>query len=1567
LSGTAGEPHTNTFTVSAEDAGANSDTASDSASVNFTDVLPDISVTKTPSVASVPETGGSVTFTYTVNNNSTVPVTITDLGDDVFTTLTGSPTCQVGTTLTVGGSCSFTYTTTLSGTAGDTHTNTFTVTAGDVDGNPDTASDSADVTFTDVLPDISVTKTASVVSVPETGGSVTFSYTVNNNSTVPVTINALSDDMFAAVVGNSTCQVGTTLIAGGNCSFTYTTTLSGTAGDTHTNTFTVTAEDVDGNSDTASDSADVTFTDVLPDISVTKTASVASVPETGGSVSFTYTVNNNSTIPVTITDLGDDVFTTLTGSSTCQIGTDLAAGTNCSFTYTTTLSGTAGDTHTNTFTVTAEDVDGNSDTASDSASVNFTDVLPNISVTKTASVVSVPETGGNVTFTYTVTNDGAVPVTITDLGDDVFTTLTGSPTCQVGTTLAASGNCSFTYTTTLSGTAGDTHTNTFTVTAEDVDGNSDTASDSASVNFTDVLPDISVTKTSSVISVPETGGSITFTYTVNNNSTVPVTITALSDDKFPVVVGNSTCQIGTTLAVGSDCSFTYTTTLSGTAGESHTNTFTVTAEDVDGNPDTASDSASVAFTDVLPSISVTKTTSVASVPETGGSVTFTYTVNNDGTIPVTITDLGDDVFTTLTGSPTCQLGTTLIAGGNCSFTYTTTLSGTAGDTHTNTFTVTAEDVDGNSDTASDSASVNFTDVLPNISVTKTASVASVPETGGSVTFTYTVNNNSTIPVTITDLGDDVFTTLTGSLTCQVGTTLTAGGNCSFTYTTTLSGTAGDTHTNTFTVTAEDVDGNSDTASDSATVDFTDVLPDISVTKTASVISVPETGGSVTFTYTVNNNSTVPVTITDLGDDVFTTLTGSPTCQVGTTLTVGGNCSFTYTTTLSGTAGESHTNTFMVTAEDVDGNSDTASDSADVTFTDVLPDISVTKTASVASVPETGGSVTFTYTVNNDGMIPVTITDLGDDMFADVVGDSTCQVGTNLTAGSDCSFTYTTTLSGTAGEPHTNTFTVTAEDVDGNIDTASDSTDVAFIDTGTSVIGVAKDLDSSVLVSSGTYDVTYTLLVRNYGTKDLANIQVVDDLKATFPDPAIIDVQSVSSTDFSVNAGYDGDTDTDLLEGTDSLAAGESGTITLVVRVTPDIVGPYNNSATVSAMTTTGTNIDDLSHDGNDPDGAVAEHDGDPTNNSDPTPISFTGSLFDPPTGIKTVDGSGKPQLLWTMVWINNANHFAVNAVVHDPIPLNSTYTVTAGRTGTGMPAGAPAGSTMDGVSCTAGTSTTTLTTMCYYEGPTMENPRGQVIWTGTVDSDFGITDPTLAENAITISFAVTAADGITRIRNSATIDSDLNGNGTTTDPGEVEVATVAEVWGTSTHTSTSTSNIAIPSMEDFKIPQTGFAPDVVTPLSVQPLDRQYRELGDFWLEIPSLGVKAEIVGVPKAGDSWDVSWLGSQAGWLNGTAFPTWSGNSVITGHVYTSDGKPGPFINLGNLKYGDRIIVHAFGQQYIYEVRETTLITTDDAAEMVKHEDLPWLTLVTCRGYDAETNTYRFRYLVRAVQVNIK
>ena len=123
-----------------------------------------------------------------------------------------------------------------------------------------------------------------------------------------------------------------------------------------------------------------------------------------------------------------------------------------------------------------------------------------------------------------------------------------------------------------------------------------------------------------------------------------------------------------------------------------------------------------------------------------------------------------------------------------------------------------------------------------------------------------------------------------------------------------------------------------------------------------------------------------------------------------------------------------------------------------------------------------------------------------------------------------------------------------------------------------------------------------------------------------------------------------------------------------------------------------------------------------------------------------------------------------------------------------------------------------------------------------------------------------------------------------------------------------------------------------------------------------------IVGVPQADGEWDVSWLGNRAGWLIGTAFPTWAGNSVLTGHVYDAFGNAGPFIHLDSLSWGDKVIVHAWGTQDVYEVRQVSDVLPSEISSVIKHEELPWVTLLTCRGYDEASNSYKYRVMVRAV-----
>jgi LPXTG-site transpeptidase (sortase) family protein len=169
------------------------------------------------------------------------------------------------------------------------------------------------------------------------------------------------------------------------------------------------------------------------------------------------------------------------------------------------------------------------------------------------------------------------------------------------------------------------------------------------------------------------------------------------------------------------------------------------------------------------------------------------------------------------------------------------------------------------------------------------------------------------------------------------------------------------------------------------------------------------------------------------------------------------------------------------------------------------------------------------------------------------------------------------------------------------------------------------------------------------------------------------------------------------------------------------------------------------------------------------------------------------------------------------------------------------------------------------------------------------------------------------------------------------------------------------------LPTTGFEAGVETVIPEQPEEKAYHDQDDLWLEIPALGVKEPILGVDPLDGQWDLTWLGEKVGWLSSTAYPTWAGNSVLTGHNYQSNGKPGPFVYLGKLKYDDEIIVHLGDEKVVYRVRTVDERVDPGDTSALKHEDLPWLTLITCGGYDEVSHGYEFRTVVRAVQVKVE
>ncbi len=288
-------------------------------------------------------------------------------------------------------------------------------------------------------------------------------------------------------------------------------------------------------------------------------------------------------------------------------------------------------------------------------------VSPVLGLVKTANPISVYEPGGDVTFTFEVTNlsVGSDPVTITRLGDDIFGDLF-DPTrtdsncravlfnvvMQPGSTLAC------TLTRRVSGSVGQEHVNTAVVTGVDNDGAIVTATDDARVAILDALPAIIVTKMAIApeplpVTVPELGADVTFQIDVTNTSAEVVTLTSLIDSVFGDLDGQGTCAVGETIEPGA----TYTCTFTGFVRQSgsepaHVNVVTAHATDNENNDLTGRDDETIPFDRTPPAVEITKTDNGATTVEPGGPVSYTITFGNPATAPedlVHITALTDTI------------------------------------------------------------------------------------------------------------------------------------------------------------------------------------------------------------------------------------------------------------------------------------------------------------------------------------------------------------------------------------------------------------------------------------------------------------------------------------------------------------------------------------------------------------------------------------------------------------------------------------------------------------------------------------------------------------------------------------------------------------------------------------------------------------------------------------------------------------------------------------------------------------------------------------------------------------
>ncbi len=1110
------------------------------------------------SPSSIAEPGGSVAVNVVVVNTSSSPATLTELADDSIGTLAGQGDCVVGGTIDAGAAYACAYPSTVSGNAGDSVTRTVTALLTDeVDATTAIASGGDSVTITDTPSSVVVEKSASPASQPEPGGPVTFSVRIENTSAADVvSIVALLDDVHGDLAGQGTCSVPQAIPAGGAYACAFSATVSGGAGASETDTVTASGRDDDGGPVSGSDSATVDLTDVPSSMTISKSADPSSLPEPGGPVDFMLVVTNTSSVDtITLADLVDDIHgdvTSVGGSvtaTTCSAPQAITPGDTYACTFTATVSGDAGATEADTVTASATDDDGGPLTASDGASVSFTDVPPTMTLTKTADPGSLPEPGGLVSFSLAVTNTSPEALELTSARDDVYGDLDGKGDCALPQTIPAGGTWTCTAAGLVTGDAGDRRTDTITVGAQDDDGNRITGEAEASVTITDVLPAISATKRAQPAELAEPGGQAVFTIRVENPSPVEdVVLTSLVDDVYGDLSGQGTCLLPQTLTRGGGtytCSFPGT--LSGNAGDVQTDIITATGRDNEGNPATTTASADVTIVDVMPALALQKSAVPASRPEPGGAYSLVMSVSNGSAVEaVTLTSLVDDVLGDLDGQGDCSVPQVIAAGGTYECSIPRTLLGNAGASESDTVTAAAEDDEGNPVNATDGATFTITDVPPTFTLQKSASPSVIAEPGADVTFSVAITNDGPEPITLTTLVDDNYGDLDGVGTCAVPQVIPAGGMYTCSFVQFVENDAGETKIDIVSATLTDDDGNTVTKSDTASVETVDAPPSLDLEKSLLYpTALREPGGTAWYRVVIRNTGTEPFAVDSLEDEVdgnVTDLDGRGSCSVPQTIPPGGFYACSFPVSVTGDAGDLVEDTVTATATDNEGSSVGVSDDAQIGIIDVPPEIDLQKSADPASVGEPGGVVTFSIRVHNDSVEPVTLTSLSDDVYGDVADagnpdlvSTDCAVPQVIPPQGSYTCQFEAGVLGSEGHLATDTVTGTAIDDDGNTATDSDGATVGVGTGGGAGTWVAKSATPASLPEPGGI-FTFAVTVTSPGGAELQSL--VDDIYGDLDGqgdcslPQAIPAGGSYSCSFPATfTGDPGETQTDLVAAT----------------------------------------------------------------------------------------------------------------------------------------------------------------------------------------------------------------------------------------------------------------------------------------------------------------------------------------------------------------------------------------------------------------------------------------------------
>ncbi|MGA4544337.1 DUF7507 domain-containing protein [Uniformispora flossi] len=488
------------------------------------------------------------------------------------------------------------------------------------------------------------------------GTKVPYEYVVTNSGNTRLTGVNVTDDKVAPITcpatqldpGKSTTCIGTYTVTAADAAAGHVTNVATAHGDSG-------GTPVDSNQDTQ------TLPVAVRAIGLVKSVDAARTYAPGDVVTYTYTVTNHGG---TILDGVHVVDDRVSGITCQQISLAPGASTTCSGTYTVTEADAAAGHVTNVATAFADEDSVSSEP--DTATIPVG--RPHLHLVKSVDSSHPYAAGDVVTYTYTLTNTGATTLTGLRIDDDRVTGITcGSTTLDPG----ASTTCTGTYMVTEADAAAGHVTNVATAAADD-----GTVSEQETATITTGTPALFLVKSVDSSHAYLVGDTVTYTYTVTNTGSAPVDELHIVDDR----VANITCQAGT-LAPGASttCTGTYTVTAADAAAGQITNNATAKANDdtVVSPPATATVDVETSALHLIKHVDGSRTYAVGDV------VTYTYTVTNTGTTPVTGLRINDDRVTGVTCEAT---GLAPGASTTCTGTYTVTEADARAGKVTNTAT-----------------------------------------------------------------------------------------------------------------------------------------------------------------------------------------------------------------------------------------------------------------------------------------------------------------------------------------------------------------------------------------------------------------------------------------------------------------------------------------------------------------------------------------------------------------------------------------------------------------------------------------------------------------------------------------------------------------------------------------------------------------------------------------------------------------------------------------------------------------------------------------------------------------